>query len=187
MSIDLSPASTISSLSDNFELFNKIFIQKISLIFEGVIKSNNTKPIIEKNKTIFSMDEIPSISLYNYLYRIKKYTKIEDSTLIIALIYIDRICKMNDFMINHYNIHKLLFTAIILAIKNNEDIYFTNSFYSIVGGISSNELKNLELEFTLLIQFKFYVKKSLFDEYNKYINNENINMKKNKCKEPNES
>ena len=94
---------------------------------------------------------------------------------------------MNDFMINHYNIHKLLFTAIILAIKNNEDIYFTNSFYSIVGGISSNELKNLELEFTLLIQFKFYVKKSLFDEYNKYINNENINMKKNKCKEPNES
>ena len=67
MSIDLSPASTISSLSDNFELFNEIFIQKISLIFEGVIKSNNMKPIIEKNKTIFSMDEIPSISLYNYL------------------------------------------------------------------------------------------------------------------------
>ena len=177
MSIDLSPASTISSLSDNFELFNEIIIQKISIIFEGIIKSNNMKPIIEKNKTIFSMEEIPCISLYNYLYRIKKYTKVEDNTLIIALIYIDRICKINDFMINHYNIHKLLFTAIILAIKNNEDIYFTNSFYAKVGGISSNELINLELEFSLLIQFKFYVKKSLFDEYNKYINNDN--MKKN--------
>ena len=168
----ISRSSTLTSLSDNVKFINEKLIQKICIILENVIKLNNTSS--SKNKTIFSCEEIPKISLYDYLYRIQKYLKVEDNTLILALIYIDRICKNDKYMINACNIHKILFVAIILAIKYNEDIFFTNHFYAKVGGITSKELKYLELKFASVVQFNFFVEKAFYDKYYKYINNDNI-------------
>ena len=168
----ISRSSTLTSLSDNVKFINEKLIKKICIILESVINLNNRSS--PKNKTIFSCDEIPEISLYDYLYRIQKYLKVEDNTLILSLAYIDRICKNNKYMINACNIHKILFVAIIFAIKYNEDIFYTNHFYAKVGGITSKELKFLELEFASVVQFNFFVKKSLYDKYYKYINNDNI-------------
>ena len=178
MSENISPisnCSTNTSLSDNSIYINENLTQKIVLILEGVIKLNKNK--YKKNKSVFNCDKIPNISLYNYLYRIQKYSQIEDNTLILALIYIDRICSNGDFMINYYNIHKILFVAVVLAIKYNEDNYFTNNYYSKIGGITSKELEFLELNFSSSIDFKFYVCESLFEKYCKYINNNEYNFK----------
>ncbi|MCQ2818528.1 MAG: hypothetical protein MJ252_14765 [archaeon] len=56
------------------------------------------KPFIGKS--------VPSITIKGYLDRIIKYTQIEQSTLIIALIYIDRICAKNRLTLNFFNIYK---------------------------------------------------------------------------------
>ena len=164
----ISNNSTIMTLSNNLSNINERFIQKISETLERVIKLNKSN--LKKVKSIFNCGEIPGISLYNYLYRIKKYLSVEDNTLIIALIYIDKICKDCKYMINSYNIHKFLFVAIVLAIKYNEDFYYTQSFLAKIGGISTIELERLELKFAFAIEFQFYVKKSLFDKYYLAIN-----------------
>ena len=83
MSENISPisnCSTNTSLSDNSIYINENLTQKIVLILEGVIKLNKNK--YKKNKSVFNCDKIPNISLYNYLYRIQKYSQIEDNTLI---------------------------------------------------------------------------------------------------------
>ena len=166
-----SNSSTNSSLSHKYNYINEKLIKKISIILEKVIYLNSNK--FQKKKSIFNCNFIPNISLYNYIYRIQKYSEVEDNTLILALIYIDRIC-CNNFIINYYNIHKIFLVSVVFAIKYNEDNYYTNSYYSKIGGIKINEFNALEKEFASIIDFQFYVKKSLFDKYYKYINNDSI-------------
>ena len=166
-----SNSSTNSSLSHEYTYINEKLIKRISIILEKVLYLNSNK--FQKTKSSFNCTFIPNISLYNYIYRIQKYSEMEDNTLILALIYIDRIC-CNNFIINYYNIHKIILISIVFAIKYNEDNYYTNSYYSKIGGIKINEFNALEKEFVSIIDFQFYVKKSLFDKYYKYINNDSI-------------
>lgn len=54
----------------------------------------------------FSSLTKPEINLNDYLIRFISYSKIEEASLIIALIYIDRICQKNNIIITEYNIHR---------------------------------------------------------------------------------
>ena len=100
--------------------------------------------IKQQEKLPFSASAIPNITINNYLMRIQNYSGIDKTTLILALIYIDRICEIAEITITYYNIHRLLFAAILIAIKYNEDIYFENTYYSQIAGISVKELKKIE-------------------------------------------
>ena len=70
------------------------------------------------------------------------------------LIYIDRLCELNNFIINSYNVYKILFSSLIIAIKYNEDEYYDNKFYAKVGGLTLKEMNNLEINYLSLIDFK---------------------------------
>jgi len=67
--------------------------------------------------------------------------------------------------INGYNVHRLFLAAVITAIKFNEDDFYSNSFYSKIGGVSINELNNLEDEFLRLINFNLWVEEDLYRKY----------------------
>ena len=121
------------------------------------------KPFISK--------KIPNVSIQNYLDRLAKYSKIENNTLLLVLIYIDRICELNKIRLNYFNIHKLILGGLLIAIKYNEDDYFSNTFYSKVGGVTQKEINNLEYEFLTLIDFNLYVSDELFIRYYDYIKN----------------
>ena len=147
---------------------NESFLNKIIEILKIVITTNESVSQQEKNITkkisLFSSNKIPSISLKDYLYRIAYYTEAEEATFIIALIYIDRLNKYG-LILNSYNIHRIIFVAILIAIKFNEDNCFDFNYYSAIAGISTKELKILEIEFINLIKFELFVKK---EEYLKY-------------------
>lgn len=113
--------------------------------------------------------KIPSISIKHFFERIVKYTKLENSTLVLILIYIDRLCDIQKFRLNYYNIHKIIVAAMIVAIKYNEDDYFNSIFYSKVGGVSKKELEKLEYQMLTLINFELYVSEAVFNKYNNYI------------------
>jgi len=81
------------------------------------------------------------------------------------LIYIDRICELNNFIINSYNVYKILFSSLIIAIKYNEDEYYDNKFYAKVGGLTLKEMNNLEINYLSLIDFKLYISEEVFDNY----------------------
>ena len=160
--------------SSNESKINESLLNKINQIFKIVLEENEKlknypdKLNSQKNMT-FNSNYIPSISIKKYLYRIAYYTEIEENTIIIALIYIDRISEISKIMLTPYNIYRIIFSAILLAIKYNEDIIFNFDYYSKVAGISIKELQILENDFSVLLRFKFFVSQELFDNYKSYI------------------
>ena len=123
----------------------------------------NIKPFLSKN--------IPQISIKDYLERLYKYTKINCSTIILILIYIDRICNIQKFKLTYFNIHKLILASMIIAIKFNEDEQYTT--YSKLGGVPIAEIVFLENNFFFLIKFNLFVKNELYKKYNDYISSAN--------------
>ena len=142
-------------------------IEAISSTLSRLVKETASKHLKNKNQgAIFTCPIVPNISIYEYLKRIVKYTNVEQSTLIIALIYIDRICQ-NNYFINEHNIHKLLFTSILIAIKYNEDDFYKNDYYAQIAGVGVKELFRMEEEFLALIYFTLYINEKVFEQYKK--------------------
>ena len=154
---------------------NKKLIYAISITLSTIIEDNkklpNFKEILKKqSKMIFSSNTIPNISIYDYLIRIQTYSFIEKSTLILSLIYIDRLCQICKLSLTFYNIHRILFAAILIAVKYNEDNFYDNKYYAEIAGVKIKELKIIEFTFVELINFKMYVSNELFDKYYSYLN-----------------
>ena len=110
-------------------------------------------------------NNIPSMPIKNYLIRLCQFTKINESTIIIILIYIDRICNINKFTLTYRNIYKIILSSMVVAIKYNEDNFYSSDIYAKIGGLSIKELNYLEFHFLVLIKFSLFVEKDLFDKY----------------------
>ena len=141
-------------------------IEIISELFINICEENKEKKC-NKNFLIksFTNNFIPSISIKDYLLRLSKHSKVNESTIILILIYIDRICNLNNFVLNYYNIHKLILASFVLSVKYNEDNYYSMIFYSKIGGVSLFELNNLEYEYLILIRYNLFIQQELFDKY----------------------
>ena len=166
--LTLSKSTTAASLINSSENSNLIEIISFSLL-EKITKSKEKKNYKEKIKTqkksLFTSKKIPNISIGDYLTRIKKFTLINDSTLIICLIYLDRYLKMNKIILTEFNVHRMFFSSLLLAIKYNEDNFYTNKFYSNVSVLKCSELNKLELKFVTEIKFDLFVDKNLYEKY----------------------
>lgn len=67
-------------------------------IFNIIIIGRIIQPFLTK--------KVPNVTIYKYPMRLLKYSKMENSTLVLILIYIDRVCDLNKMQLNYYNIHK---------------------------------------------------------------------------------
>lgn len=184
-STNYSGESGRGSIKPNDILIEKINSILISLIEENKNLKNYKEKIILQKKLIFESQEIPPISIKDYLYRIQSFSEVEDNTLIISLIYIDKICDNASIILTEYNVHKILFVSILLAIKYNEDTFYDNKYYSKIAGVPLKELKNMEYEYIKLINFDLYVNKAIFENYKNYIYS--INSIKNKTLDDDET
>ena len=126
---------------------------------------NKTQNISLINIKQFMTKVIPSISIEDYMMNLFIYTKINESTIILILIYIDRFCNLNNISLSYYNIHKIILAAMISAIKYNEDNIYSMNFYAKLGGISTVELNLLEYKFLTMIHFSVFVEEELFTKY----------------------
>ena len=149
------PIKTIEIISD---LLNNI-------CEENKVKSEN----ISKKIKPFMIKNIPSMSIKDYLIRLSQFTKMNESTIILILIYIDRICNINNFLLTYKNIYKLILSSMMVAIKYNEDNFYSSEIYAKLGGLSVHELNYLEFQFLILIKFSLFIEKDLFDKYNDYL------------------
>ena len=151
-------------INDNSE---KKIIKKISDLFSDIC-ATNTKEFSKENNTLTKpfITINASITIKDYLERLYKYSKMNISTVILLLIYIDRISNINKFKLTYYIIHKLILSSMVVAIKYNEDDYFSIKYYAKLGGISKAEMINLEFYFVTLLNFNLFVKIELFNKYN---------------------
>ena len=165
--------SAITNIDSEQSVDDFSILQRISSALNDII-SKNEKENIENNASdcddsLFFNEKVPKISIEDYLKRIKKYTHLEDSTLVIALIYIDRLLENQNIKLSKYNVYRILLSAILLAIKYNEDEIYDNSYFAKVFGIKNKELNKLENEFLNLIEFKLFISKKTFQSYSNEI------------------
>lgn len=111
----------------------------------------------------FHADRPPQISLEAYLLRILKYCPTSNEVFLSLLVYFDRMSRLStqaigkDFVIDSYNIHRLVIAGVTVASKFFSDVFYTNSRYAKVGGLPQPELNQLELQFLLLNDFQLAI------------------------------
>ena len=178
---------TAINTSPNFEINNQIspymqkqIIKSIAQNLEDIIRENfHNNQMKYVKHDIFYISRIPAISIEDYINRIFKNTKMNISSLILSIIYIDRFCELNGYILSFKNIHRILLTACLLSFKFNEDINVNTKYYASVAGIPVEDLNNLEFYFIVKLQFTLFVDynnyKIYFDYFCKFKNNENKN------------
>jgi hypothetical protein len=145
-----------------FEISIQEFLSCITDSVECIIDKN-----LKASNTIFDNETIPKIGVKEYLVRIMKYCKINKSTVVIALVYIDRL--PSEFFISMYNIHKVILASILVASKINEDKIHTNDYFAKVGGINLFEMNLLEIDFLKLVEYNLLVNDTAFIQYVNHI------------------
>ena len=70
-----------------------------------------------------------------------------------------------------HNIHRIILGCFLLAIKYNEDIYYTNKHDAEVGGLKVKEINELEFFSFQLLDFNLYISDDIYIKYLKYITN----------------
>ncbi|KAA8496513.1 Cyclin-P3-1 [Porphyridium purpureum] len=130
-------------------------------------------PFEERSLLAFYSSEVPPVSIREYVDRLARYACCSPSCMIVALIFVRRACERyrdrcdeasmprvsgaeNELLSSH-TVHRLLISAIILAAKMNDDVFYQNSFYAEIGGISVMEMNTLELEMLSLLNFRLLV------------------------------
>ncbi|TFK28656.1 cyclin-domain-containing protein [Coprinopsis marcescibilis] len=69
------------------------------------------------------------------------------------------------FVIDSYNIHRLVIAGVTVASKFFSDVFYTNGRYAKVGGLPLGELNQLELQFLLLNDFRLVIGRGEMERY----------------------
>ncbi|ORX49980.1 hypothetical protein BCR36DRAFT_62474 [Piromyces finnis] len=162
-------------VNQKFDLVNHSTTNTIKLVARRIkkfVELNDKIPNGNSTLTHFHSKHVAPISIESYLNRILKYTLCGNECFLSVLIYFHRMsqiqdyipsfpssCKKNKkpFIINSYNIHRLLIAGVTVSAKFNSDIFFLNSHYAKVGGLPINELNSLEMEFLMLNNYDLHV------------------------------
>mmetsp|Transcript_18170 Transcript_18170/g.29853 ORF Transcript_18170/g.29853 Transcript_18170/m.29853 type:complete len:213 (-) Transcript_18170:264-902(-) len=108
----------------------------------------------------------PSIAIDSYLDRIFKYASCSSACFVLAMIYIERVMARDPaFGITSLNIHRVMITSVLLANKYLDDLFYNNSYWAKIGGVTNAEINALELDMLFLLDFDLSVSPALFDEY----------------------
>ncbi len=114
----------------------------------------------------FEGARICALPASEYLIRIMRYGKCSPSCAVVGLIYLQRIkAKVPSACVTSRNLQRLLLLALMLANKFLDDLYFSNKQWAKIGGISLQEINELELTVLRLLEWKMMVTREEYLEY----------------------
>ncbi|XP_009122338.1 cyclin-U4-2 [Brassica rapa] len=144
-------------------------ITALSSLLQRVSETNDdlSRPLWEHQRiSAFSALTKPSISIRSYMERIFKYANCSDSCYIVAYIYLDRFIQKQPFVpIDSFNVHRLIITSVLVSAKFMDDMCYNNAYYAKIGGITTEEMNLLELDFLFGIGFQLNVTLSTYNNY----------------------
>ncbi|KAF3504100.1 hypothetical protein F2Q69_00045338 [Brassica cretica] len=144
-------------------------ITAMSSLLQRVSEMNDdlSRPLWEHQRiSAFSALTKPSISVRSYMERIFKYANCSDSCYIVAYIYLDRFIQKQPFVpIDSFNVHRLIITSVLVSAKFMDDLCYNNAYYAKIGGITTEEMNLLELDFLFGIGFQLNVTLSTYNNY----------------------
>lgn len=123
--------------------------------------------------TRFHAVQPPQVSVQDYMVRLQKYFHCSNENFILAFVYLDRVITINpdQLKISTYIIHRLIVTALVIAAKYHDDIYYSNTYYAKVAGVSAAEMNHLEAHFLHLLNWNVHVSPHEYNRYREIIEN----------------
>jgi len=144
----------------------------------SILASVLDKMIVEGSQdnqlSIFSSYKEPPISLLDYLLRINTYARCSSSSFVLSLIYIDRLIERNAFVVTRLNIHRLIVIAVMVAAKFIDDFHYNNATFAKIGGITTDEINDLERDFLIRLRYSLHATTAEFDTYGAALQNHAI-------------
>ncbi|RCK65097.1 PHO85 cyclin PHO80 [Candida viswanathii] len=132
----------------------EIVIILINRMLTSLIKINDTTTS-NTPPTRFHSKSPPSIQIFSYLNRLRKFNCLNPNILLTTIYYIDVLSyNYACFSLNSWTVHRFLLVATMIAQKALEDFFYTNDHYAKVGGVSLQELNCLELDFLQRIDWR---------------------------------
>ncbi|XP_049399741.1 cyclin-P3-1 [Solanum stenotomum] len=128
---------------------------------EKALKGSNKRGVV----TVFHGTRAPVLTVQQYIERIFKYSNCSPSCFVVAYIYLERFLNLTHCLLTSLNVHRLLITSIMLAVKFVDDDCYNNAYYAKVGGITTTELNKLEMKFLAALDFRLHVSVENFDKY----------------------
>jgi len=108
--------------------------------------------------TRFHVQSVPIIPIAAYIKRIAWFTECSTTCFVLALEYIHRLARYRpQFEVNRYSLHQLAITAVMVSAKFFDDLYYKNSFYAEVGGVSAAAISGLEVQLMQFLSFDLFV------------------------------
>lgn len=106
-----------------------------------------------------------------YIRRLVHYSNCSTAAFVIMLVYIQRLqenCK--HLLVTDMNVHRVVSTSLLLAIKYLDDEVFSNTYYARVFGVTSKELNDLELKLLQALDFKLSVSPEVYANFEDHLN-----------------
>ena len=170
----------IEHIQNSYKIFINQLSELISGILDQIIKKNTLQEINndthEKGEIIllntmmtemeiFNTKKKPIISVKKFLDRVIKYCQPEPSTLVLSLIYLDKILLKTKTKLTWINGFKLFSGCFVCSMKYNEDKHNSNKFYAKVCGVNFNDLLMMEYITLKYLEWNLYVDKETYDLY----------------------
>ena len=145
--------------------FKNELLRTIATLLQDICEENDFSNFQNDDLIKPFIGKIENMSVEDFLQRCLYYSNAESSTFIIMLIYIDRLCEKNGFIINSFNVYKIIFSSLLIAIKYHEDNLVDNNYYGKILGENLEEINILENKFCKLIDYKLFIDDEIFKTY----------------------
>ena len=159
-----------TSKSQPFEFVSK-FLESLILTAELA----NPHPNVHSNSLTlcFYSFKLSTVTLDDYFTLIHNHAKCSSSCYVIAFIYIVKFLMANPlFILNKVNVQKVIATAMVIAIKYNDDSYVDNEDFADAIGMTLEELNEAEVSMLTLLEFETFVSPEVYLYYEEMLNQE---------------
>lgn len=129
--------------------------------------ANGNNDLDFNNLTVFDSQNIPGITITNYIARIMAYSRASSRNIVMALSYIDSLSNDEDCPVNftRFSAHRLIWVSIMVASKFYEDFYLDNESWARISGLTLGEINKLERKFLNYLDFNINTKLDWFMNY----------------------
>lgn len=115
--------------------------------------------------TPFDACRAPQVAVLIYLRRLQHRFNCSPACFVLARIYLRRVLSNDSSRISlcSTNVHRLLLTAVVTAVKFHDDSHASNSVFARGGGVCLQEMNLLELLFLKLLGWRLFVDNITFE------------------------
>ena len=120
-------------LADDFIDSDSATVDCLANLLDRLIQANNSRTQTAtylKFQSAYASD----VSVHAYLTRIHNYAHCSRACLVMAMIYIDRLIETNNgLVLTNLNVHRLLITGVLIAVKWHDDMFYNNAYFAKLG------------------------------------------------------